>query len=66
MKIHVECYAGYRGDETPRRFKAGGRQFEIIKVITRCQTPDARFFKIRCDDENVYKLKHDGENWYLE
>jgi hypothetical protein len=56
MKIHVECYAGYRGDETPRRFMAEGRQFELINVFVRWQTPDARFFKIRCNDENVYTL----------
>jgi len=65
MKIHVECYAGYRADETPLRFRAGDRQVEIIEIIARWQTPDSRFFKIRGNDENVYTLEHDGHIWNL-
>ncbi|MBC2715724.1 MAG: hypothetical protein HF978_10490 [Desulfobacteraceae bacterium] len=65
MKVHVECYAGYRADETPRRFRIGDRQVEIIEIIARWQTPDARFFKIRGDDGKVCTLKYDRQTWYL-
>lgn len=64
--LHVECYSGYRAEETPRRFKAGSMQIEIIEIISRWQTPDARFFKIRGNDGNAYTLKHDGRHWSLE
>ncbi len=66
MKVSVECYAGYRADEAPRRFSVGERQIEIIEIIRRWQTPDARFFKIRGNDGDAYTLKNDGQNWSLE
>ena len=33
MKIRVQCYAGCRGDETPRRLFFGERSIEVIAVI---------------------------------
>jgi hypothetical protein len=46
MKITVECYAGYRADETPRRFFVGERLIQVARVIERWMTPDQRFFKV--------------------
>ena len=66
VTVNVECYAGYRADETPRRFSGGERRVEIIEIIRQWQTPEARFFKVRGNDGNVHMLKHDGEHWSLE
>jgi hypothetical protein len=33
--INVECYAGVRRDETPRRFNLEGRAIEIGEVLDR-------------------------------
>lgn len=63
MEIHVECYAGYRGEETPRRFRLGTRLVAIETVIDRWLSPDHRYFKVRGDDGGVYILRHDVMTW---
>ena len=67
MNIRVECYAGYRGEETPRRFFIGDRRVEVADVIDRWLAPDHRYFKIGGDDGAVYILRHDtgAESWEL-
>ena len=67
MNIRVECYAGYRGEETPRRFFIGGRRVEVTDVIDRWLAPDHRYFKVGGDDGSVYILRHDAgaESWDL-
>ena len=59
MNIRVECYAGYRGEETPRRFFIGDRRIEVADVIDRWLAPDHRYFKVGGDDGAVYILRHD-------
>ena len=49
--IAVDCYAGHRGDETPRRFTRGDQLVEIIAVVAQWRTPDHRYFKVRTADE---------------
>ena len=67
MNIRVECYAGYRGEETPRRFFIGDRTVEVIDVIDRWLAPDHRYFKVGGGDGAVYILRHDvgSERWEL-
>jgi hypothetical protein len=50
MRIRVECYAGYRGEETPRRFFLGERAVEVREVVDRWLAPDHRYFKVRGSD----------------
>jgi hypothetical protein len=57
--IRVECYGGYRGEETPRRFFIGERQMVVVEVVDRWLTPDHRYFKVRCDGGDLYVLRHD-------
>ena len=33
--VQVECYAGYKGDETPRAFFRGGRKIGVAKILDR-------------------------------
>ncbi len=66
----VSCYAGYRGEETPRRFVVSGRSVEVIEVLDRWLGPDHRYFKLRGDDGATYILRHDehrghGDRWEL-
>ncbi len=67
MIIRVECYAGYRGEETPRRFFLGARPVEVVDVIDRWLAPDHRYFRVGGDDGAVYILRHDigSERWEL-
>ncbi len=60
VSVRVECYAGYRGEETPRRFSFGERQVEVDEGVDRWLAPDHRYFKVRCDDGGVYVLRHDA------
>ena len=47
MKILVECYAGYRGEQEPRAFD-------------RWLSPEHRYFKVRVDDGRMLVLRHDS------
>lgn len=66
-RLRVECYAGHRGEETPRRFYLGRRRIEVVKVLDRWLAPDHRYFKVRGDDGDLYLLRHDPavEDWQL-
>jgi hypothetical protein len=65
--IRVECYAGHRGEETPRRFYLGQRRIEVATVVDRWLAPDHRYFKVRGDDGDIYLLRHDplADTWQL-
>ncbi len=67
MPVRVECYAGYRGEETPRRFDLGPRWVEVREVLDRWLSPDHRYFKLKGDDGDVYILRHDANalDWDL-
>ena len=66
MIIRVDCYAGYRGEETPRRFLIGERRVEVARVIDRWLAPDHRYFKVEGDDGAVYILRHDVPSGHWE
>ncbi len=57
--IEVECYAGYRGEETPRRFHLGERVVEVAEVLDRWLAPEHRYFKLRGQEGATYVLRHD-------
>jgi len=59
MIINVACYAGHRGEETPRRLMLGGRAVEVVEVLDRWYGPDHRYFKVAGDDGAIYILRHE-------
>lgn len=61
MRVIVECYAGYRGEETPRAFLVGDRRIEVRALLDAWLGPDHRYFKVQGDDGGVYLLRHDAE-----
>jgi hypothetical protein len=65
--IRVECYAGYRGDEEPRRVWFGERPVEIAEIVDRWLAPEHRYFKVRGRDAGIYILRHDTrtDQWEL-
>ena len=67
MKIRVDCYAGYRGEETPRRLTMGARHIDVVAVKDRWLAPDHRYFKIIGDDGGLYIIRHDPHQdvWQL-
>ncbi len=68
MDVKVDCYAGYRGEETPRRFEIEGQPVEIVEIVDRWVGPDHRYFKVRGDDGAVHLLRCDDAagRWELE
>jgi hypothetical protein len=59
MQIHVECYAGHRGEETPRALLIGERRVEVAELLDRWLAPDHRYFKLKDPDGDVYIVRHD-------
>jgi hypothetical protein len=59
MKLKVECYAGYRGDEEPRAFALGERRLTVEGILDRWLAPDHRYFKVAASDGDTYILRHD-------
>jgi hypothetical protein len=74
IPIQVQCHAGAKADETPRRFIRQGQTIEVGEVLDRWhqveskpEWPRADYFKVRAADKREYLLKHDLESdeWYL-
>lgn len=58
LTVCVECYAGYRGEETPTLLRFGDRLVEVDEVLDRWLAPDHRYFKVRTG-EGIYILRND-------
>jgi hypothetical protein len=65
--IKVECYAGYKAEERPLRFRLGEGVLEVEEVEDQWYGPSAHYFRVRTSDGNVYVLCHDEETdcWSL-
>lgn len=61
LRIKVECYAGHRGEESPRAFSIGERRVAVVQELDRWLDPACRYFKVRGDDGDIYILRHDVE-----
>ena len=59
MKIAVECYAGYRGEEEPRAFTLGAARLAIVEILDRWIAPEHRYFKVKVEDGRSLILRHD-------
>lgn len=67
----VECYAGYKADERPLRFRfyeKGGRTFEVLGVLDQWYGVGYSCFKLRADDGNIYIIRHKEkeDQWVLD
>jgi hypothetical protein len=65
--LRVECHAGHRADERPRRFFLEDRLVDVVAVIDRWLGPDHRYFKVKSADGDTYVLRHDtaADRWEL-
>jgi hypothetical protein len=71
MVLKVDCYAGYKADERPLRFRPqvqGARTFKVKEILDQWYGPDYECFKVRADDDNLYILRHFFPNdvWTLD
>jgi hypothetical protein len=74
VAIQVECYAGAKADETPRRFTVEDHDLQIAKVLdhwyqveSKPEWPRANYFKVLAAGEREYLHKHDleADEWFL-
>jgi hypothetical protein len=65
--LQVECYAGHRGDEKPRRLTIDDRQVFVEEIIDTWTGPDHRYFKVKGDDGDLYIIRQDTSSgaWEL-
>jgi hypothetical protein len=67
LTIRVECYAGHRGEQTPRTLILGDRRITVVEVLDAWLAPDYRYFKLRGDEGHTYIVRHDepSDTWEL-
>ena len=67
LTVNVECYAGHRGEQTPRRLILGDRRILVLEVVDAWLAPDYRYLKLRGDDGNTYLVRNDerSSTWEL-
>lgn len=67
IAIDVDCYAGYRDEQTPRAISIAGQRIGVDEVIDQWLAPDHRYFKLRGADGNTYIVRHDSpaDAWEL-
>ena len=65
--LRVDCYAGHRGEQTPRVLYIDDRKIIVEEVLDAWLAPDHRYFKLRGDDGDVYIVRHDphADSWEL-
>jgi hypothetical protein len=57
--VHVEAYAGYKSEETPRAFTYEGVRHEVRDIIARWYTETHACFRIRTSDGHRFVLRYD-------
>ena len=67
LTVGVECYAGHRGEQTPRTLILGDRRIAVVEVVDAWLAPDYRYFKLRGDDGSTYLVRNDVQSgtWEL-
>jgi hypothetical protein len=67
LAVGVECYAGHRGEQTPRTLILGDHRIAVAEVVDAWLAPDHRYFKLRGEDANTYLVRHDerSDTWEL-
>lgn len=59
IDIRVECYSGYRAEETPKELHFRGRRVIVAEIVDRWLAPDHRYFKLLGDDRCLYIIRYD-------
>jgi hypothetical protein len=66
--VHVECYAGYKGDERPIKLQIGDEMVEVAELEDRWYSPGATYFRVRLANGERYVVRRqDAQDvWTLE
>jgi hypothetical protein len=56
--VRVECYSGYKADESPRKLILAARTLDIVAVEDRWYSPGETYFRVSVTDGDRYVLRH--------
>ena len=59
LEVGVECYAGHRGEPTPRTLILADRRIAVAELLDAWLAPDHRYFKLKGVDGDTYIVRHD-------
>jgi len=59
FSVGIECYAGHRGEQTPRTLILGDRRITVAELLDAWLEPDYRYFKLKGADGDTYLVRHD-------
>ena len=67
LNVNVECYAGHRGEQTPRTLILGDRRIAVAEVLDAWLAPEYRYFRLRGEDGDTYLVRHEerANTWEL-
>jgi len=67
LAVSVECYAGHRGEQTPRALILGDRRIDVAEIVDAWLALDHRYFKLKDADDDTYLVRHDerSDTWEL-
>ncbi|MFP5262104.1 MAG: hypothetical protein ACLGJB_09395 [Blastocatellia bacterium] len=72
-RVQVECYAGGRADERPRRVRDGGREHVVVRLLSSSVEESlgskarSRRYRVLTEAGSVLVLVRRGDgDWYLE
>jgi len=67
LSVGVECYAGHRGEQTPRTLILGDHRIAVAEVLDAWLAPDHRYFKLKGADGATYLVRHSerASSWEL-
>jgi hypothetical protein len=55
--VRVECYSGYKADESPRKLILASRTLEIVTIEDRWYSPGATYFRVCVTGGDRYVLR---------
>ncbi len=63
--IEVECYSGYKGEESPRAFTYLGKKYQISEIVDRWyeekkdpRAPRHNYFKVKTTEGEAFLIRH--------
>ena len=67
IAVRVECYDGYKGEQTPRVVHLGEQRIDVAEVLDQWLAPTHRYFKVLGKDGHTYIVRHDvvTRSWEL-
>jgi hypothetical protein len=56
--VRVECYSGYKADESPRQLVLATRTLDIVAIEDGWYSPGATYFRVTVSGGDCYVLRH--------